>query len=273
MRELKKFAEESIDMAREVGIEKRSQARQARMSEIQARQAGETQRTQMALTSREKEGQLDRDAAIAARGPKTGKSDKISGMQMAQHRESAWKRSQEQLDARRDYQGNIINPVTQKPMTRAEEAEYVKVVADQMLDFSLSRSPEGEEPQGAGSFAKVTRPEMQSLDTGGGDVAPPVAQPGVAPVAQPGVAPGAAVVTPAVSQAQRRGAVAAKLRSQYEKERQAETPSLSATIGRGASAIGRGASRIIKRVTQTPGAAPPATPPGLRGYMQNAYNR
>lgn len=146
------FVEEAIDTAREVGVEKREQARTAEMRAIERQQRGATKRTQMRTQAQRDVAEI-RGGAVAQRDSvkkdSTGKG--ITKSQIAKFRTDALSGAQKQLEGLRDMSGNIIDPATGQAMTSAREQEYAKVLADDMMSYSLrEQSGATEQPQASG---------------------------------------------------------------------------------------------------------------------------
>lgn len=283
-RQFMNFIEEAIETAREVGEEKRGQSRAAQMKQIERQQQGQTKRTQLQTQAQRDIARLKESNAAQ----RDGTADKgISKSQMAKFRTDALSGAQEQLEGMRDLKGGIIHPITQEIMTADEEQNYAKSLADSMLSYSFGGQSSEQVAQGqAGQqgsgwveaeggrrfevapgarrgFIETTSAQTDRLPiASAGQIAPPAIQGQEASPASP-----AGVVAPRVPfSARPSGSTAAMLRSEYEKKRQAEIPSLAGTIG-------RGLSKVARKVLHGAPTQRAVAPLGLRGYMENAYNQ
>lgn len=289
-RNLMKFIEEAIDTAREVGEEKRGQARASSLQELQMREQGATQRTQMQTQSSQDIAKM-REKSLAQRDSvKGGKaSGEITKSQMAKFRSDALNNSRKQLDAMRGATGTIINPATNEAMTAAEEKSYATLLSDQAMSYSLGGQTGAMQPEGAAQeqqasgwveteggrrfevapgtregYAETTpaAPAPRSLMTQ--NIPPQTGIPAPTPTSAP--APVAALAQP-----QQNGSVAARLRTEYEGKQQAEAPSLARTIGGIASRGARSVGRFAQRIATKPSKSATVSPLGLRGYMDKNY--
>ena len=267
------------------------------IAETERRQVGETRRTQMKIEAdkqaTKKKAEADRQKALSKEG--LGDKGAMTADQMAKHRTGALKQSQEKLEIMRNpVTGQIMNPATGKAMTSAQEAEFVRLEADNLLKYSLGgeTAPEVEEtePVGAGwvetedgrrfevggerGFREVPQPESSRLPmVPAGAITPTGGAP--AAVSPPVEAP-ASIEAPAQKLSQA-GGVADRLRREYETQQQAAMPQPLQAIASRVSKYLKG--NILSRPSYSPGqrtsiAQTRTTAPlGLRGFMENRYGR
>lgn len=140
----REYATEEREKRRAFQTETAATLAETGMAETERKQTGETRRATMKIEAdrltAERKADVDRQAALAKVGTEgtTKAKGGITADQMAKHRTGALEKSQERLESLRNPITNKTkHPATGEDMTPAQESEYVKFEADNLLKYSL----------------------------------------------------------------------------------------------------------------------------------------